>query len=126
MKRRGILALLDVDPSLVERYRVDLAKFFAAAIAQIFVAAQFGLLRRKRIAVDRCLRRAPEPRRHIPDPARPGAFIQQVIGCERREPEMLPPLGLFFSTMPIQDLREQPARLLFRRPFQTCRQARPA
>ena len=60
MKRRGILALLDVDPALIERYRLNLSEFFAAAIAQIFVAAQFGLLRRKGIAMDRCLCRAPD------------------------------------------------------------------
>ena len=54
MNRCGILALLDVDPALVERYRVNLAEFFTATTAQIFIAAQLGLLWRKAVTVDRC------------------------------------------------------------------------
>src|SRR5438270_6280791 len=44
MERRRVLTLLDVDPAFVERDRVERAEFVAAAITQIFVAAQFRFL----------------------------------------------------------------------------------
>ena len=103
MKRRGVLALLDVDPALVERDRVDLAEFVTAAIAQVFVAAQFGFLRRKGIAMDRRLRRAADSA-DIFQTRETGAFVKQVVGRRAREPEMLPPQGLFFPAMPIQSI----------------------
>jgi hypothetical protein len=117
MEHRRVLAFLDLDPALVERDRAERAELVTAAIAQVFVAPQFRFLRRKGITVDRRLRRAADG----PDIFQPGearAFVKQVVGRKRREPEMLPPEGFLFPAMPIQNFREQPARLLFRRPLQ--------
>ena len=111
MEAGGVLPLLDVDGAVLERDRLDLAELGAAEIAQILAAANLGFLRRKAVAMDRRLGGAAGSA-DKDEPGQSGALIEQVLGGEIGQPEILPPHRLFFPAVPVENVCQYPARLL--------------
>src|ERR1700756_1865801 len=45
------------------------------------------------------------------------SFVQKIISRKIPQPEVFPPYGFLFATMPVQQRREKPPRLLLCRAF---------
>ncbi len=98
----------------VERDRLDRAELGAADIAELLAAAKLGLLRRKAVAVDRRLCGAADRADKV-EAGESGAFIEQILGREIGQPEILPPDRLLFPAVPVEDVGQDPAGLLLLR-----------
>ena len=82
-----------------------------------FTAAKLRLLRRgERVPVDRRLDRSSDPSRQLQAGQR-CTLIEEVLGREIREPEVLPPERTILPPVPIQQISQHPSRLLVRAPL---------
>ena len=54
---------------------------------------------------------------HKSETRKPRTLVEQVLGPKIGKPEILPPQRFLFAPMPIERVREKPARVLFGRPF---------
>src|SRR5262249_55068584 len=97
--------------AMLQRYRFYLAEPRTAQAAEILVSAQIGILQRKAVTMYRRLGCAADCTNERQSRKR-GAFFQQIFGRQITQAEILPPGGLFFPTVPIEDIREKPPGVL--------------
>ena len=106
-----ILPLLYIYRPIFQRNRYDFAELLAAHSAQVFVAAQIGILGRKAVAMDWRPCGAPG-RSDEGESGESGSLVKQFIGGKRGQPEVLPPYRFVLSPVPIEDVREEPPCVL--------------
>ena len=115
MEVRGVAALLDVDRAIVERNATTLPNFSPPMLLKLALR-RMSVSWGEAVAMDRRFA-VPPACFDERQPGEAGAFVKQVFGGKIAKPEILPPDGLLFATVPIEHEREKPARLLFGRPF---------
>ncbi len=109
---RGDLALPDVDGPLAKGDFFQSAETTSTHALQRHSVPKVGFLRRKPVPIHG-RRECPADRSYMFQPGQCAALVQQVIGGEFAQPEILPPDRLVLPTVPVGDVRKDPARLLF-------------
>ena len=89
----------------------DGAELGPASLMELLLAAKLGLLRGKAVAVHGRLGRAAHGA-HEPEARKSCPLLEEVFIRERREAEILPPDALLLAPVPVEDVGEDPARLL--------------
>src|SRR5262245_48357254 len=112
MEACGVLALLDINRAVFQRYSFHAAEFRTAYTVEILVSAQIRILQSKAVTMYRRLNGAAYQANERQSRKR-SAFFQQIFGRQIAQAEILPPGGFFFSAMPVEDIREKPPRVLF-------------
>src|SRR4030088_3010948 len=113
MRFGGRRRLPDVDRPRIEIDVRDLADL--ELVPRPHLATRTGhLLRRKAIPGDRTSPRAANAR-HVFKPAERRRLIERVRGGKLDQTVELPPDGLVLASMELEELRKQPACVLFRR-----------
>src|SRR5687767_9659254 len=90
MKLGGVLTLLDVDPTFIPRDRNYFAQLLAAESSKLIAATHIPLLCRECVSMNGRLAGA-TPLNFEAQPRQTGALVEEVIRCQRRQAEVLPP-----------------------------------
>src|SRR5580700_58782 len=112
----GVFTFLDVDRAILEGDPFDRSALGAPLQVQLLFAAQFCFLRRESVTVDRRLR-SPPNRFNKSEIGQGSSFFEEILVRKRGKPKVFPPDGFFLPTMPIQDISQDPSRLLLGRAF---------
>ena len=118
MHVRGRLALLDIERARHAVVGHDFAQRVATRPLHRALA-HFCLLQRVAVAIDdragrllRLLVAHDVHALHELEPAHAVLFVEEILGRHGREAEVFPPRHLLFAAMPVEQIREQPARVV--------------
>src|SRR5262249_19806375 len=106
-----VLALFDIDRPVLEGNLLQFPKWLATTTPQVFSAAQICLLDGKAVPMHR-RPVSPPNGLHELELRNRRALVNKYLHEQPGEPEVVPPYRFVFTTVPIQHIAEQPARLL--------------
>ena len=95
---------------------LHLPKGLPTVVAKLVPRADLALLRRKPVAIDDTSADRADAAGEF-QAAQPSLFLQELLRRQGAQPEILPPGRLLLAAMPVEEVGQQPTRLLLRVPF---------